>query len=313
MGALLPGRQFQDRRKPFRAWAFHGEVDRGGARGECVSDEPARGRKHIYIPAPGGKKRRKLKKSEFIKFFNLVLIFLPYIHIIENKICIINERDGRRKMSMKKRVIAGLAAVLAVGVFTGCGAFGGKDIGRDAALEAALGDAGVDESDTTRLKVSEDYDDGRKTYEVRFDADGKEYDYEIAAADGAILSAEVEVLDNGTSGQGSVDQGAGGQGAGAQDGSADGSASGNAGNTAGQDQQTQNGAGNANVAVTMEQAISIALERVPGATEKDVKIELDYDDGVYKYEGDIIHEQREYDFEIDANTGTILEWSEERA
>ena len=216
-------------------------------------------------------------------------------------------------MSMKKRVIAGLAAVLAVGVFTGCGAFGGKDIGRDAALEAALGDAGVDESDTTRLKVSEDYDDGRKTYEVRFDADGKEYDYEIAAADGAILSAEVEVLDNGTSGQGSVDQGAGGQGAGAQDSSAPG----DAGNAAGQDQQTQNGAGNgagsANVAVTMEQAISIALERVPGATEKDVKIELDYDDGVYKYEGDIIHEQREYDFEIDANTGTILEWSEERA
>ena len=208
---------------------------------------------------------------------------------------------------MKKKVIAGLAAVLAVGMFTGCAAFGGRDIGRDAALEAALGDAGVNESDTTRLKVSEDHDDGRKTYEVRFDADGKEYDYEIAAADGAILSAEVEVLDNGTSGQGSVDQGAGAQ---------DSSAPGDAGNAAGQDQQTQNGAGNgagsANVAVTMEQAISIALERVPGATEKDVKIELDYDDGVYKYEGDIIHEQREYDFEIDANTGTILEWSEER-
>lgn len=215
---------------------------------------------------------------------------------------------------MKKKVIAGLAAVLAVGVFTGCGAFGGKDIGRDAALDAALGDAGVNESDTTRLKVSEDHDDGRKTYEVRFDADGKEYDYEIAAADGKILSADVEVLNNGNSGQASGEQNsgsqtAGGQGAGAQDGSA----SGEAGNTAGQNQQTQNGAGNANVAVTMEQAISIALERVPGATEKDVRIELDYDDGVYKYEGDIIHEQREYDFEIDANTGTILEWSEERA
>ena len=151
------------------------------------------------------------------------------------------------------------------------------------------------------------------------EADGKEYDYEIAAADGKILSADVEVLNNGTSGQGSAggqdsgSQAAGGQGSGTQAGSAAGSASGDAGNTAGQDQQIQNGAGNANVAVTMEQAISIALERVPGATEKDVKIEVDYDDGVYKYEGDIIHEQREYDFEIDANTGTILEWSEERA
>ena len=46
---------------------------------------------------------------------------------------------------MRKKVIAGLAAVLAVGAFTGCGVLGGKDIGRDAALEAALGDAGVNE------------------------------------------------------------------------------------------------------------------------------------------------------------------------
>ena len=32
----------------------------------------------------------------------------------------------------------------------------------------------------------------------------------------------------------------------------------------------------------------------------------------YKYEGEIIYQMVEYDFEIDANTGTILEWSEER-
>lgn len=211
---------------------------------------------------------------------------------------------------MKKKVIAGLAAVLAAGVFTGCGVLGGKDIGRDAALDVALGDAGVDESDTTRLKVSEDFDDGRKTYEIRFDVAEKEYEYEVSAADGKILSAYVEeAINKGASGQSSSGQTSDGQGAGAQNGSA----SGQTGNAAGQNQQTQNGTGNANVAVTMDQAISIALERVPGATEKDVKIELDYDDGVYKYEGDIIHEQREYDFEIDANTGTILEWSEERA
>lgn len=36
------------------------------------------------------------------------------------------------------------------------------------------------------------------------------------------------------------------------------------------------------------------------------------DDGYYKYEGDIIYNQKEYEFEIDANTGTFLEWSEER-
>ena len=199
---------------------------------------------------------------------------------------------------MRKKVIAGLAAVMALGLFTGCGAIGGNDIGRDAALEAALEDAGVSESDTTRLKVSEDNDDGRKIYEIQFDAGEKEYDYEVSASDGKILSADVELINNGTSAQNSDTQSS--TGAQADSGTA-------------QNQQSQTGANSAEVAVTLEEATAIALERVPGATESDIRIQLDRDDGVYKYEGDIIYEQREYDFEIDANTGTILEWSEERA
>ena len=133
---------------------------------------------------------------------------------------------------MRKKVIAGLAAVLAVGAFTGCGVLGGKDIGRDSALEAALGDAGVNESDTTRLKVSEDYDDGRKTYEIRFDVEAKEYEYEVSASDGKILSAYVEeAVNKDTSGESS----------------------------SGQNQQTQDGTGNADVSLSMDEAISIAL------------------------------------------------------
>lgn len=69
---------------------------------------------------------------------------------------------------------------------------------------------------------------------------------------------------------------------------------------------------NADVAVSREEAIDIALAKVSGATENDIRIELDHDDGRYKYEGDIIYERVEYDFEIDANSGDILEWSEER-
>ena len=65
-------------------------------------------------------------------------------------------------------------------------------------------------------------------------------------------------------------------------------------------------------AVSTEQASQLALDRVPGASAQDLKIELDYDDGYYKYEGDIIYGQKEYEFEIDANTGDFLEWKEER-
>lgn len=206
---------------------------------------------------------------------------------------------------MKKLLAITVLTLAAAGIVTGCS---GKDIGRDAALEAAFNDAGVSESDTTRLKVSEDRDDGRKVYEIQFDVDNTEYDYEIQASDGSILSSEtenrVQVQSNSQKGS---DDAVGQNGQNAQNnGQDDGQ---NAQNNQG---QTNTQTGNANVAVTREQAIETALSRVSGATEQDIRIELDRDDGVYKYEGDIIYNGMEYEFEIDANSGTILEWSEER-
>ena len=59
-------------------------------------------------------------------------------------------------------------------------------------------------------------------------------------------------------------------------------------------------------------AKAAALERVSGATEADIRMELELDDGYYVYEGDIIYQQKEYEFEIDAQTGKFLKWSEER-
>lgn len=205
---------------------------------------------------------------------------------------------------MKKLLAITVLTLAAAGIVTGCS---GKDIGRDAALEAAFNDAGVSESDTTRLKVSEDRDDGRKVYEIQFDVDNTEYDYEIQASDGSILSSETEnrVQVQSNSQNGSDDA------AGQNNVQDDGQNTQDNGQNSNQG-QTNTQTGNANVAVTREQAIETALSRVSGATEQDIRIELDRDDGVYKYEGDIIYNGMEYEFEIDANSGTILEWSEER-
>ena len=64
--------------------------------------------------------------------------------------------------------------------------------------------------------------------------------------------------------------------------------------------------------ISVEEAKQIALERVPGATDQDISIELDEDDGWYIYEGDILYNRIEYEFEIDAETGSILKWEQER-
>lgn len=216
---------------------------------------------------------------------------------------------GERKM---KKLAAVLLAGAAIGVFTGCGN-GGSDIGRDAALEAALNDAGVSESDTSRLQVSEERDDGRKIYEIRFDVGQTEYDYEILASDGQVISSDIDS---------SREASAGNAGTGAQSTTqTDGTGQSTAQDDAAQQnteqaenaQNQQSGAANnAEVAVSLEEASAIALEKVPGATENDLRIELDYDDGRYRYEGDIIYQQVEYDFEINADTGEVIEWSEER-
>ena len=214
---------------------------------------------------------------------------------------------------MRKNILAAaeFASAVVLGVFTGCG--NDSDIGREAALEAALNDAGVSESDATRLKVSEDRDDGRKVYEIRFDVAEKEYDYEIQASDGTILSSDVEINENyaaddvlnDDSSQTGTDQTVSDQGASQnQTGTQD-----QAGN---RDQGNTGSGSSSGAAISQDEAVQIALERVPGATAQDVRIELDRDDGRYKYEGEIIYNNTEYDFEIDANSGTILEWSEER-
>ena len=213
-----------------------------------------------------------------------------------------------------------LTITLAGGLLTGCGS--GKDIGQDAAKEAAFADAELSEGDTTRLRVTKDREDGKQIYEVEFTAGNREYSYEIDASDGSILSTETEELQGSAqNSQGAIQGGASDNGAGntadtagAEQGASQDTQNGQSTqNTQTQNNQGQTGQNSgANVAVSEADARAAALERVPGSTDTDIKIELDFDDGQYIYEGDIIYDGKEYEFEIDANTGNFLKWSEER-
>lgn len=71
------------------------------------------------------------------------------------------------------------------------------------------------------------------------------------------------------------------------------------------------GTGNS-ATVSEATAKQTALARVSGATEKDIyEWKLDYDDGRPEYEGKIIYGGTEYEFTIDATSGTITEWDTE--
>ena len=65
--------------------------------------------------------------------------------------------------------------------------------------------------------------------------------------------------------------------------------------------------------ITEEEAKSLALAQVPGATaENIVKFKIDRDDGRTEYEGTIIYDGMEYEFEIDAYSGAFRSWESER-
>ena len=65
-----------------------------------------------------------------------------------------------------------------------------KTISPEQAQKIALKHAGLTAEQVTRLRVEPDVDDGTSLYEVQFMYNGREYDYEIDAHSGAILSCD---------------------------------------------------------------------------------------------------------------------------
>ena len=140
----------------------------------------------------------------------------------------------------------------------------------DRAKEIALNHAGLTASQVTFARASLDWDDGRLTYDVEFyTSDYKEYDYEIDANTGAVISYDYDAEYY--------------------------------------SRPSTGGSTGTGTAISEARAREIALAQVPGAASSNVrKVTMDWDDGRAEYEVEIVYNYMEYDFEIDANTGSII-------
>ena len=152
------------------------------------------------------------------------------------------------------------------------------------AKNIATGNAGVTEEQIQYITVKQDWDDGRARYEVEFTAAGVEYDYELDASDGRILSADSEVIDKGY--RASQNGTTGTQ------------------NATGTSQTTPGG-------VSIETAKQTVMDRIPGIDAGNIYIHPDYDDGISLYEGEAYYAEVKYEFEINAENGTIISWEAE--
>ena len=140
------------------------------------------------------------------------------------------------------------------------------------AREAALSHAGLTADQVTFVRSELDRDDGRLMYDVEFyDSSYSEYDYEIDAATGEILSYDYDAE--------------------------------------GYSYQPNATPGTA-ITAEQARAIALA-EVPGAAESDIYEFETDRDDGRLEYEGKIIYNNTEYEFTIDGYSGAIREWDAE--
>lgn len=127
---------------------------------------------------------------------------------------------------------------------------------------------------------NKEFDDGRMVYNVQVMQGDMLYEFAILARNGNIIDSSMNKTGTGTV----ADQ--------------------NAANP------TQSSSASADIGV--EKAKEIALSKVSGATANDItEAKADVDNGKMVYEIEIKYDKMDYDFEIDAATGDILEQSSE--
>lgn len=119
-----------------------------------------------------------------------------------------------------------------------------------------------------------DFDDGTKRYDIEFYHENKEYDYEINASNGQIIQYDYDAEYNNIQ---------------------------------------QETADNSQVKISEEEAKEIALKHANLTSDQVTfgKIEMDFDDGTQKYDIEFYNNNKEYSYEIDANTGSILSYEKE--
>ena len=180
------------------------------------------------------------------------------------------------------------------------------DIGESAAKEIAFKDAGVSAEQVQYLWSKMDYDDGKAVYDVEFVVNNIEYDYEIDAVSGVILSVDQEAdhyrMANQTTGTSNSAQ------TGVQSSAQNSTSTAKTANqTAGNTQAAAGAAQQANyIGEQAAQEAALAHAGVSAQNVSFVRTKLDFDNGRWEYEVEFYDQGTEYDYSIDAVTGEVL-------
>lgn len=148
-----------------------------------------------------------------------------------------------------------------------------KKISADKAKKIALGDAKLAEKDVTFVKVELEFEDNRLVYDVEFYSGNVEYDYDIDAVSGAIVSADKDIENYVIPAQPSTEAKA--------------------------------------TEISVEKAKQIALSHAGVSSARFTKAKIDYENGVKVYEIEFKVGNMEYEYDINVLNGAIVSSSAE--
>jgi len=148
-----------------------------------------------------------------------------------------------------------------------------KKISADKAKRIALGDAKLAEKDVTFVKVELELEDNRLVYDVEFYSGNVEYDYDIDAVSGAIVSADKDIENYVIPAQPSTEA-----------------------------QASE---------ISVEKAKQIALSHAGVGSARFTKAKIDYENGVKVYEIEFKVGNMEYEYDINVLNGAIVSSSAE--
>lgn len=143
-----------------------------------------------------------------------------------------------------------------------------KKISADKAKKIALGDAKLAEKDVTFVKVELEFEDNRLVYDVEFYSGNVEYDYDIDAVSGAIVSADRDIENYVIPAQPSTEA-----------------------------QASE---------ISVEKAKQIALSHAGVGSARFTKAKIDYENGVKVYEIEFKVGNMEYEYDINVVNGAIV-------
>ena len=149
-------------------------------------------------------------------------------------------------------------------------------IGESKAKAIALKHAGVQESTAVFTKVKLDKDDGRQVYEIEFYADGVEYEYDIDAESGSVVKSDSERRPGSSI-----------------------------------PAQAKPSSPGSRISESAAKAAALKHAGVQESAAAFTKVKLDTDDGRQVYEIEFYADGVEYEYDIDAESGSVVKQSKE--